>query len=149
MKMALTVVPLIAVMLLSGCSRGGSTSSSTATYSPLTAVFSDAPVAGLTYKTGSGAAGTTDAQGRFNYAAGDSVTFSVGGMLVGTAAPQLTLAGNAPVTPADLGLGPISQPMWSTVGQLLGTLNSIAVARSMDAGRPLSSGVFTMPDNAA
>jgi hypothetical protein len=145
MKVALTAVPVIAVILLSGCTKGSSSSvSSGATYSPLTGVFSDAPVAGLTYKTSSGAAGTTDAQGRFNYASGDSVTFSVGGMLVGTAAPHLTAAGNAPVTPGDLGTSSVS-----TIGQLLGTLNSIAVARNMAAVRPLSSGVFTMPDNAA
>lgn len=144
MKTALAAVPVIAVILLFGCSKGSSTSATTATYSPLTAVFSDAPVAGMTYKTGSGAAGTTDAQGRFNYAAGDSVTFSVGGMLVGSAAPHLTPAGNAPVTPVDLATSSVS-----TIGQLLGTLNSIAVARNIDAGRKLSSGVFTMPDNAA
>jgi hypothetical protein len=150
MKIALAAVPVIAVILLSGCTKGSSSSvSSGATYSPLTGVFSDAPVAGLTYKTSSGAAGTTDAQGRFNYAS-DSVTFSVGGMLVGTAVPQLTLAGNAPVTPVDLVAGSTSSTTAvQTIGQLLGTLNSIAVARNMDAGRPLSSGVFTMPDNAA
>jgi hypothetical protein len=157
MKMALTAVPVIAVILLSGCTKGSSSSvSSGATYSPLTGVFSDAPVAGLTYKTSSGAAGTTDAQGRFNYAS-DSVTFSVGGMLVGTAVPQISLAGNAPVTPVDLIAGSTSSTTAvQTIGQLLGTLNSIAVAMNIDANLknpsqplPLASGVFTMPANAA
>lgn len=137
-------IPFVAAIILSGCSKGSATAT-TATYSPLTGVFSDAPVAGLTYRTSSGAAGTTDAQGRFNYAS-DSVTFSVGGMVLGTAVPQLTAAGNAAVTPVGLNLGSTTTDAWVvTVGQLLGTLNSIAVAEKIGANQPPASGMFTMP----
>ncbi len=149
MKTALTAVPIIAVILLSAC-HGKSSPLATATYSPLTGVFSDAPVAGLTYRTSSGAAGTTDSQGRFNYAAVDTVTFSVGGLTLGSAGlGGLTPAGNAAVTPVNLLGTNTSDSRVISIGQLLGTLNSIAVARNIDAGKPLSSGLFTMPDNAA
>ncbi|MGA9666158.1 MAG: hypothetical protein WBQ69_06875 [Gallionella sp.] len=149
LKAGVAAVPLIALILLSGC-HGKTGPLEAATYSPLTGIFTDAPVAGLTYKTGSGAAGTTDAQGRFNYAAGDWVTFSVGGMILGTAAPQLTVAGNAAVTPVGLGVGSTTTGYYvPTVGQLLGTLNSIAVARNIDAGQPSASGMFVMPADTA
>ncbi len=132
------------MILLSGC-HGKTGPLETATYSPLTGIFTDAPVAGLTYKTSSGAAGTTDAQGRFNYAAGDSVTFSIGGLILGTASPGITPAGNAVVTPVDLGVGSITSSTVWTIGQLLGTLNSIAAASGVGASQPIASGMFTMP----
>lgn len=78
---------LITAAILSAC--GGSET-------PLsTGVFVDAPVEGLNYTSGS-ISGTTDASGRFLYAPGESVTFSVGGIALPT------VAGAAMVTPVDL-----------------------------------------------
>jgi hypothetical protein len=61
-----------------------------------TGVFLDSAVTGATYRTSSGLNGITDAQGRFDYRAGDTVTFSVGGIDL----PAAKAA--AKVTPLDL-----------------------------------------------
>ncbi len=134
------------VLLLSACGGGSSSPSSSSSSASLTGVFVDAPVAGLSYQTSSGVSGTTDSQGRFNYAAGDTVTFSVGGLTLGSAQPTVTSAGNATITPVDIvsGATDTTDPNVTAIGQLLGTLNSISVAGSHGA-----NGVFTIPSNAA
>ncbi|KXS32672.1 MAG: hypothetical protein AWT59_1199 [Candidatus Gallionella acididurans] len=146
-------MPFALAALLSGC--GGATQYVGSPFSPLTGVFSDAPVTGLDYRTSSGAGGKTDAQGHFNFAYGDAVTFSVGGLMLGSAIPLVTPAGTAPVTPVDLYGWPTSYPLTQLIGQTLGTLNSIAIDRSIVAGMapasgvPPSSGVFTIPGDVA
>ena len=144
-----TAMPFALAALLSGC--GGSTQYVGSPFSPLTGVISDAPVTGLDYRTTSGAAGKTDAQGHFNFAYGDAVTFSVGGLMLGSVVPIVTQAGTATVTPVDLYGWPTSYPLTQLIGQTLGTLNSIAVDRSMTSasGVPPSSGVFTIPSDVA
>jgi hypothetical protein len=136
------------VLFLSACGGDGSssTSSSGSGSASLTGVFVDAPVVGLSYQTSSGGSGTTDSEGKFNYASGDTVTFSVGGLTLGSVIPSVTSAGNATVTPVDIVPGAMdaTDPNVTAIGQLLGTLNSIAVADSGGA-----SGVFTIPTNAA
>ena len=79
-KIKLTALSLIASAFLVGC--GGSDGDSTSTTQ--TGTFVDAPVSGLEYSTSSGISGTTDAAGHFNYTAGDSVTFSVGNVALGS-----------------------------------------------------------------
>ncbi len=135
--------------LLAGC--GGGAQYVGSPFSPLTGVISDAPVTGLDYRTTSGAAGKTDAQGHFNFAYGDAVTFSVGGLMLGSVVPIVTQAGTATVTPVDFYGWPASYPLTQLIGQTLGTLNSIAVDRSMTSasGVPPSSGVFTVPGDVA
>jgi len=146
-------MPFALAALLSGC--GGATQYVGSPFSPLTGVFSDAPVTGLDYRTSSGAGGKTDAQGHFNFAYGDAVTFSVGGLMLGSAIPLVTPAGTAPVTPVDLYGWPTSYPLTQLIGQTLGTMNSIAINRSIVAGMapasgvPPSSGVFTIPGDVA
>lgn len=61
----------------------------------VTGQFLDGPVQGLAYRTAT-LSGSTDAQGRFNYRAGESVTFSIGGMDL----PAVPAA--AVVTPLDV-----------------------------------------------
>src|SRR5690606_40603387 len=51
-------------------------------------VFVDAPVAGLSYLTSSDISGVTDAHGRYNYLPGDTVTFSVGDLVLCTVVAQ-------------------------------------------------------------
>lgn len=143
MKTAITAMPFALAALLSGC--GGATQYVGSPFSPLTGVFSDAPVTGLDYRTTSGGGGKTDAQGHFNFAYGDAVTFSVGGLMLGTVVPIITQAGTATVTPVDLYGWPTSYPLTQLIGQTLGTLNSIAVARSIAASTAPASGVFTIP----
>jgi len=53
-----------------------------------TGTFVDAPVAGLSYTTSSDINGITDADGRYNYRPGDTVTFSIGNLVLGTVPGQ-------------------------------------------------------------
>ncbi|MEA3384543.1 MAG: hypothetical protein U9Q20_07730, partial [Campylobacterota bacterium] len=50
-----------------------------------TAVLVDGVCEGVAYETTSGVTGTTDAEGNFSFREGDDVTFSVGGVTLGTA----------------------------------------------------------------
>ncbi len=61
----------------------------------LQGTFLDAAVEGITYQ-GLGASGTTTSSGTFFYSEGSRVTFSIGGIVLGTA------AGNSIVTPIDV-----------------------------------------------
>lgn len=65
------------------------------TPSVLSGQFKDANTAGLTFTTAS-RSGTTDASGTFSYTAGETVEFSVGGVVIGSSAGQPVL------TPVDL-----------------------------------------------
>lgn len=65
----------VGLLWLNGC--GG-------TSDPLTGTFVDSPVAGLNYQTPT-ITGTTDAEGRFKYFEGETVTFSIGGLKLGSA----------------------------------------------------------------
>lgn len=149
MKTAIAALPFALLGVVSGCG-GGNNQVMIAPYSPYTGVFVDAPVTGLNYRTTSGAAGSTDAQGHFNYALGDIVTFSTGGVILGMAIPVVTPAGNTVVTPVDLaGGGGTSNPPAQLIGEVLGTLNSIAVARNVAGNLPVAGGVFRVVQNDA
>lgn len=145
------ILPLVAAALIAGCGGGGGGSPPAAGTPPpanLTGVFSDAPVAGLSYRTSTGNTGTTDAQGQFSYAAGDTVTFSVGNVTLGTTQQTLTASttGATTVTPVNLVAGATNATNTgvTAIGQLLDTLNNIAVATGTGKG-----GIFTIPANAA
>ena len=111
-----------------------------------TAIFSDAPVGGLSYSASpSGTTGTTNALGEFNYAPGDSVTFSAAGITLGTATGlSITSTSGSPavITPINLVAGATSSsnPTVTAIGQFLGGLNSVAIAVGEGTG-----GVFTVP----
>ncbi|MEP1097136.1 MAG: hypothetical protein ABJG78_18625 [Cyclobacteriaceae bacterium] len=62
---------------------------------PLVGVFLDSPVSGLEY-TALTFSGTTDENGNFDYAEGETVTFSVGGIQIGSS------TGRAEVSPIDI-----------------------------------------------
>ncbi len=68
-------------LLLIGCGGGGS-SSATET---ITGKFIDAPVEGLTYECSSGLSDTTNANGDFTCNEGDTVTFNIGELILGSA----------------------------------------------------------------
>ena len=73
----------------------------------LTGVFTDGPVAGLSYQTAT-QSGVTNAAGEFSYQAGERVTFSIGGIELGTALGAETLSPfdlfglTPPVTEAEI-----------------------------------------------
>ncbi len=82
------------MFLLSACG-GGSSGSSTTSTTTASGVFKDSNVSGLSYVSGA-QSGITGSDGSFTYEVGQSVTFSIGGVTVGTA------TGQSVVTPVDL-----------------------------------------------
>ncbi len=93
-----------ATALLVACGGGGSggattTATTTTSAAMVSGKFVDATTGGLGYKCGSSTtlSGTTDAGGVYTCPAGEAVTFSVGGIVIGSvSSPQ------AVVTPLDL-----------------------------------------------
>ena len=85
---------------------------------PQTGQFIDSPVQGLGYVTSSGLSGTTDAQGRFQFHAGDTITFRIAGVDIGSAT-----AGSA-VTPASLVGGDEDSARFSNLLVMLQSLDS-------------------------
>lgn len=80
----LAVAPLL--LAIYGCS-GSSDSQVTAPPTTATSgVFLDAEVKGLSYTTDSGISGTTDENGTYSFLPGENVSFSVGGVSLGTVA---------------------------------------------------------------
>jgi hypothetical protein len=69
----------VAASLLAACGDDNNSSSTTQT-----GYFLDAAVSGLSYK-GSSNSGTTGASGEFRYAPGETITFSLGGVVIGSA----------------------------------------------------------------
>jgi hypothetical protein len=120
--------------------------SDTAIVASQTAIFSDAPVAGLAYTASpSGTTGTTNALGEFNYAPGDSVTFSAAGITLGTATSlSRTSTSGSPSVITPINLVPdattATNPTVTAIAQLLGGLNSVAVAVGQNNG-----GTFVIP----
>ncbi len=84
----------------------------------LTGTFIDSPVENIGYRTESIASGATDSQGRFNYLAGESVTFFIGNLdFPSTQAQEV-------VTPFDLaGTTDITDPTVINIARLLQSLD--------------------------
>jgi len=76
----ISLFTVFSMLLLTACggSSGGSNNNN------LTGVFSDGPVEGLRYETAS-QSGFTNASGEFIYRSGETVTFSIGGIVLGSA----------------------------------------------------------------
>jgi len=86
MKRLITI--LFICLLTASCGGGGGGAdavSSVAT--PLVGVLVDGPVAGVQYQTAT-QSGITNAQGEFNYLAGETVTFRIGNITLGSATAQ-------------------------------------------------------------
>ncbi|MFZ2288844.1 MAG: alpha/beta fold hydrolase [Halopseudomonas yangmingensis] len=83
-------LPLLGLVVtaLSGCLSGGGSGS---TNSLETGIFIDSPVSGLEYRTAS-REGVTNADGAFSYRRGETLTFSLGGVELGSAAGQSLLS---------------------------------------------------------
>ncbi len=106
------VMSAIASLTLAGCGGGAPASGSS------TGVFVDSAVEGITYQTAT-QSGTTNAQGEYQYAAGEAVTFSIGGVTLPS------VAAKGVVTPFDMaGTKDVSNPKVLNIGLLLQSLDS-------------------------
>ncbi|MEZ5658715.1 MAG: cytochrome c [Burkholderiaceae bacterium] len=87
----------LAVATLAACGGGGTTTAaSSANGATKVATFIDAAVQGLQFES-PGSSGVTDARGNFTYKSGESVTFRVGNVVLGSTTP-----GGDVVRPRDL-----------------------------------------------
>ena len=99
---ALMMAALLMAALLSACGSSGGTTTGGGGGGgggSLTGRFVDGPVQGLKYSYGTYSS-VTGANGTFSYAAGATVTFKVGDIVIGSA------PGNGIITPADLMTSP-------------------------------------------
>lgn len=101
LRMKVLYLAVVSAMTLSGC--GGSNSSSS---TGNTGILSDAYVKGVTYSTSSGKTGSTGTNGEFSYATGDTVTFSIGQVTLGSvdmgSSALSDQSGNKVVRPKDI-----------------------------------------------
>ncbi|MEN3978765.1 hypothetical protein [Acinetobacter sp. CWB-B33] len=92
-----TLLAISLSCLLAACGSDSSDDSSNPPSSSLkTGVLTDGPVSNVRYETSSGVKGSTNAKGEFQYNSGDSVTFYLGDIKLGSAAAQ------AHITPIEL-----------------------------------------------
>jgi len=85
---------MLAAGVISSCGGNGG-------YSGKKAQFVDSVVIGISYSTSSYKSGITDANGKFSFKTGDTVTFSIGEIVLPSGIPQDTSQGNV-ITPAHL-----------------------------------------------
>ncbi len=84
-----------------------------------TGVFVDSAVAGVTYTTSSGLSGTTNASGEFSYQPGDTASFSIGDVSLGS------VAASAVLTPVEvMGASDTADQKVINLARLLQTLDS-------------------------
>ena len=104
----------------------GSTSSTTPS-SNATGVFIDAPVQGLRVERSSGSTGTTGSFGEFQYTTGETVTFYLGALKLGS------VVAKAEITPLDL---------FNTIDiDNRKVLNLLRLLQSLDSDSNLSNGI--------
>jgi para-nitrobenzyl esterase len=127
-KLALSFLLLATLATTTACSGGGSSSPATNFDTPLTGVFVDAPVEGLNYQTET-MSGITDGNGTFKYHVGETVTFMIGDLMLGSA------AGSDIMTPIDLVPGAVDEtdPTVTNICRLL---------QSLDWDGDLSNGIM-------
>lgn len=84
--MAVFVFAVILMVIVAGCGGGGSENGTSEIILPLVleGVFADSPVEGVHYETDT-QAGFTDFAGRFHYGEGETITFHIGDVLLGSA----------------------------------------------------------------
>ena len=104
--------------LVAGCGGGGDSGTANPP-ATTTGTFVDSATQGIAYTCGA-TTGVTDAMGTFNFVAGDSCTFKVGGITLGTA------AGKPLLSPVDLVAGATSEtdPVVTNLAQFLISLDN-------------------------
>jgi hypothetical protein len=102
MRQSIAIISsVMATLLMVGCGGSGSSDSSSNSSAPAggttsVATFIDSPVSGLGFDTSS-ESNLTDSNGNFRYTEGESVTFHIGNLYLGSAKPV-----NGKITPLDL-----------------------------------------------
>ena len=133
------------LLTLTACGGSGGSDSTTATATETetvsTGVFIDSAVEGLQYETAT-RSGTTNSLGEYDYLAGETVTFSIGGIVLGS-----TIAGPV-VTPLSLVPDATSttNPVVTNIVRLLLSLDSDG---DPDNGITISSEVTTAANDLA
>jgi hypothetical protein len=131
------------LLTLTACGGGGdsTTATATATETVSTGVFIDSAVEGLQYETAT-RSGTTNSLGEYDYLAGETVTFSIGGIVLGS-----TIAGPV-ATPLSLVPDATSatNPVVTNIVRLLLSLDSDG---DPDNGITISSDVTTAANDLA
>lgn len=112
-----TCCTLLATALITAC--GNSSNSAT----PQTGALVDAAVSGISYTTSSGLTGLTNEKGEFQFRPGDTVSFSLGSLPLGTA------VANTQVAPSDIaaqatGNGANSAGVANNIARFLQTFDS-------------------------
>ncbi|MCO5787035.1 hypothetical protein DHB74_11790 [Pseudomonas sp. G11-1] len=125
----------LAVISLSGCFGGGSSSDDDVAedHAPspvLVGVFTDSPVEGLAYRTET-QQGTTDQDGSFSYRSGETISFHLGDLQLGSAR-------------AEERMSPLSLADGSDISSDLVT-NMLVLLQSLDQDRKLNNGIQISP----
>ena len=103
----------------SGDCSGVVSSGTTTTGSQEVGVFVDSAVAGVTYTTSSGLSGTTNSSGQFSYVVGDTASFSIGDVSLGSVTASSVL------TPVEvMGASGTADQQVINLARLLQTLDS-------------------------
>ncbi len=99
MRQAIGLVSsVLSAFIFIGCGGGGGSSSTTTTATTAsTATFMDSAVSGLEFESAT-QSGVTDKNGNFTYTKGESVTFHIGSLYIGSAKPNK----DDKITPLDI-----------------------------------------------
>jgi hypothetical protein len=111
-KVALVVLLMFVTFTLFACGGGGGGDGGSESPQVLSGQFVDAPVEGLSYTAGT-TTGKTTSTGTFQYKNGETVTFKVGDIVLGTS------QGKAIVTPLDLARNAKNDPDLSANDQMV------------------------------
>lgn len=128
MQYGFVIASVVGVAAIASGGGGGSSSSTSIPNGSVssTGYFVDAPVQGMQYSTSSGLTGVTGVGGTFNYAAGDTVTFKVGNVIIGTY-DTANIGADRIVMPQDIvgvSRSDIAHPDVLQIGRLLQTLDA-------------------------
>ena len=139
-KILLPIMGLACVSLLVACGGGSSSSNDDTPPTTLTGIFNDSPVDGLAYSCApSGMSGITKNGGTFNYVAGDSCTFSLGAVTLGSA------AGAGIITPVELVAN--GSPSHDTVVNIVQLLTTADDDGDLSNGINITAAVRTAAEN--
>jgi hypothetical protein len=134
-RLKLSAISLVAAsVIFTGCGSSSSDDSSANNTNANTGYFIDSEVIGVSYTTSSDLNGTTDDQGRFQYHTGDTVTFSLGQLVLGEVEPDT----DGLITPQLLVVGDNSTP--STEHQEKITLK-LQTLQSLDSDGNATNGI--------
>ena len=132
MKTIQTCIYTFALLILTACGDGGSSSSGS---NAQNGVFIDSAVEGVTFTTAT-QSGTTDSTGTFSYLSGEIVSFYIGDILIGSA------QGQAQLTPLEFVPGAVDETD-PQVTNILRFVQSLDSDNNPDNGITISSMVAT------